>query len=93
MAKVNIKQVAEYVAGNENITRSSAERIVNHAFAFIRDSIANGEDVHIKDFGNFTLAERAARTGRNPATGAEIEIPASRAVKFKPSASFKEQVK
>lgn len=93
MSKVTVKQVAEYVAANEGLSKAAAERAVNHAFAFIRDSVAEGEDVSIKDFGTFSLSQRAARTGRNPATGAEIEIPASKAVKFKPAGSFKEQVK
>lgn len=93
MAKITKKQIAEYAAANEGLSKAAAERTLDHAFAFIGDTLANGDEVVIHGFGTFKLAQRAARTGRNPATGAPIDIPASTVVKFKPTPTLKNEVK
>lgn len=57
------------------------------------DSLKNGEKVQLIGFGNFEVRERSARKGRNPQTGEEIEIPASKVPAFKPGKALKDVVK
>ena len=57
------------------------------------EAVSKGEDVRLIGFGTFGTSERAARVGRNPHTGQEIQIPAGRVVRFSASANFKEAVK
>jgi DNA-binding protein HU-beta len=85
--------IAQYVAANNGISKASAERLVADVFGFIRDSVSSNDEVVVSGFGKFTLATRAARTGRNPRTGKPIDIAESRSVKFKPTSSFKTEVK
>ena len=59
----------------------------------VTDSLKKGEDVALVGFGTFTLSERAARTGRNPQTGAVIEIAASKQPKFRAGKKLKDAVK
>ncbi len=89
---VNIKEIATYVAANNNISKLAAETIVKDTFAYIRDSLPNDEVV-VHGFGKFALATRSARVGRNPSTGAPIQIAETKVVKFKPTTSFKAEVK
>ena len=58
----------------------------------IKANVANGEKIAIAGFGAFEVVERAARTGRNPKDGSTIQIPASKAPKFKASKNFKDVV-
>lgn len=90
---IGIKEIAAYVAANENISKATAERIVGDTFGFIRDNLTTADEVNIHKFGKFTLAKRAARTGRNPATGEAIQIAEKTVVKFKPTLSFKTEIK
>lgn len=59
----------------------------------IRETLESGDSVKLSGFGNFEVAQRAARTGHNPSTGETIDIPASKAPKFRASSSFKDAVK
>ena len=58
-----------------------------------KNALVDGEKVQLIGFGNFEVRERAARKGRNPQTGEEIEIPASKVPAFKPGKSLKDAVK
>jgi DNA-binding protein HU-beta len=69
--------------------RRSATEAVNAVLETIQSTVANGDKVAITGFGVFEKSERAARTGRNPATGAAIQVPASSVPKFRPGAGFK----
>lgn len=62
-------------------------------FEAVMDSLKNGEKVQLIGFGNFEVRERSARKGRNPQTGEEIEIPASKVPAFKPGKALKDSVK
>ncbi len=90
---VNKKALAERVAAECDVTKKDAEKIINQIFDDIQESLVNGDTVDIFGFGKFSVAERAARQGINPATKEKIEIPATKAVKFKVSKSLKEAVK
>ena len=61
--------------------------------SLICDALRQGDKVQIMGFGSFEVKERAARTGTNPATGAAIEIPASKAPVFKAGKALKESIK
>jgi DNA-binding protein HU-beta len=62
---------------------------VNAVLETIQSAVANGDKVAITGFGVFEKSERPARTARNPATGATIEVPESSVPKFRPGADFK----
>lgn len=67
--------------------------MVNAVVAVVTKALKKGESVQITGFGTFEVAKRAARKGRNPATGKEIKIPASKAPKFKAGAVLKKSCK
>ena len=69
--------------------RRSATEAVNALLETIQSTVANGDKVAITGFGVFEKSERQARTGRNPATGAAIQVPAASVPKFRPGAGFK----
>jgi DNA-binding protein HU-beta len=69
--------------------RRSATEAVNAVLETIQSTVANGDKVAIIGFGVFEKNERQARTGRNPATGAAIQVPAASVPRFRPGAGFK----
>lgn len=70
-------------------SKKDVERILKIAVDTIKGEVANGNEVRINDFGKFSVSERAAREGRNPATGESIQIAASKGVKFSAASAFK----
>jgi len=85
-------ELAKTVATDAGITAGQAASVVDAAFATIAGELAAGRDVAIAGFGRFSVTERAAREGRNPATGEAIQIAASRAAKFSAAAALKAQL-
>ena len=69
-----------------------AERAVNAVFDGLAEGLVKDGGVQIMGFGTFLVRQRAARTGRNPTTGAPIAIPASKTVQFRPGKALKEQL-
>ena len=69
--------------------KKSATEAVNAVLDTIQDAVAKGDKVAITGFGVFEKSERPARTARNPATGATIQVPKSSVPKFRPGADFK----
>ena len=69
--------------------RRSATEAVNAVLETIQSTVANGDKVAITGFGVFEKNERAARTARNPATGAAVQVPASSVPRFRPGTGFK----
>jgi DNA-binding protein HU-beta len=82
-------QVVEQVEG---LTKKQATDAFDAVFKAISDYLTEGERVSIHAFGSFSVSTRAARQGRNPATGASITIAASKNVKFKPARDLKDAV-
>lgn len=80
------------MAGDANISKKAAEDALNSFVSGIKDSLGKGESVSIIGFGTFGVSERAARKGRNPQTGAEIDIPARTVPTFKAGKGLKEAV-
>ncbi len=74
-------------------TKVQSEAALDAVVAALTDALRGGDSVTFTGFGSFKVTSRAARKGRNPRTGAEIVIPASKAVKFTPGKALKEAVK
>lgn len=74
-------------------TKAQTEAALDATIAALTDALKSGESVTFTGFGSFKVTNRAARKGRNPRTGKEITIPASKAVKFTPGKMLKEAVK
>ncbi len=86
------KDLIAGVADMNDMNKSDVEETLNATLEMIQDSLAEGENVDLYGFGKFTVSERAARKGRNPATGESIDISARNAVSFKPAKALKEAV-
>ena len=74
-------------------TKKAAQEAVDCVLSSITQSLKNGEDVTLVGFGTFKVVKRKARKGRNPYTGEEIKIKATKAPKFTPGKAFKEAVR
>ena len=74
-------------------TKAQAESALDATIAVLADAMAAGESVTFTGFGSFKVVERAARKGRNPRTGKEITIPASKVAKFTPGKGLKDAIK
>ena len=86
------QQLIERVAGDTGQPRSDVERIYDGIFEGMSGALAAGERVEVRRFGIFEAKETKARTGRNPATGESIEIPASRKATFRASKELKQRL-
>ena len=80
------------VAEDANMTKNQAAEVLNCVFESITETLKDGNKVSLVGFGTFTLNERKARTGRNPQTGASIEIPSKNVIKFKPGKDLADRV-
>jgi DNA-binding protein HU-beta len=90
--RVTKQELAKQVGGAAGLTGEQAKSAVDAVFDVIAGELAAGRDVAIAGFGKFSVAERAAREGRNPATGETIQIAASRGAKFSAAAGLKQQL-
>ncbi|MCC5894938.1 HU family DNA-binding protein [Alkalibacterium olivapovliticus] len=89
----NKAELIEKVAASADLTKKDATAAVEAVFETIKDTLADGEKVQVIGFGNFEVRDRAARKGRNPQTGEEIQIPASKVPAFKAGKALKDAVK
>ncbi|CAM3969877.1 MULTISPECIES: HU family DNA-binding protein [Paenibacillus] len=80
------------VAELTDLSKKDATKAVDAVFDAISDALQSGDKVQLVGFGNFEVRERQARKGRNPQTGEEIEIAASKTPAFKPGKSLKDLV-
>ena len=78
------------VAEETSVASSVVEYVVSTMLGHIAHELAKGGDITLKGFGKFSVKETAAREGRNPKTGASIQIAAGKKVSFKASSSLKE---
>lgn len=74
-------------------TKAEAAKALDAILEVITEGLQKGEDITFTGFGSFKVAERAARTGRNPQTGEEIQIPAAKVVKFSMGKFLKDAMK
>jgi DNA-binding protein HU-beta len=87
---LNKTELLDSVAREAGVGKSDAERVLNAFKQILRGAVRSGDKVSWPELGAFSVTQRKARTGRNPRTGAAVKIPASRAVKFSASSSWKE---
>ena len=81
------------IAKEDKIPKVSAEKALNAFCSSVVKALKKGDKLTLTGFGTFGVARRRARTGRNPQTGREIKIPATRVAKFKPGNVLKSAVK
>ncbi|WP_054949597.1 HU family DNA-binding protein [Numidum massiliense] len=89
---MNKSELITHVAEKCNLTKKDATQAVDVVFDSIAEALKAGEKVQLFGFGNFEVRERAARKGRNPKTGEEIDIAASKVPAFKPGKALKDMV-
>lgn len=89
---MNKSDLATEVADIASLSKTDAKVVVDAVFEVITKTIAKGEEVRLVGFGTFTTSRRAATKGRNPQTGAVIDIPASTQPKFRAAKVLKEAV-
>lgn len=89
---MNKSELIEATAKSAELTKADAERALNAILDAVVKAIAKGDTVTLVGFGTFKSVKRAARTGRNPATGATLKIAASTSPKFSAGATFKAAV-
>jgi DNA-binding protein HU-beta len=80
------------VAQVKGLPQTQTEQILGIAFQVLTELLEAGEQVAWPGFGSFKVVDRAAREGRNPQTGAKIQIPASKAVKFSAAQGLRDQI-
>lgn len=92
MTKEDLVLAVQADCGDDIASKAACNRIVSSVFETMKGALSGGDDVAIPGFGKFKVKTRNARTGRNPQTGEEIEIPEARVVSFKPSSTLKDCV-
>lgn len=89
---MNKGEFVESLADRMDVSRAQADRALSAVLEIISEQLAAGEKVAFTGFGSFEVSKRAARTGRNPQTGAPVDIPASTALKYSASSNVKAQL-
>ena len=89
----NKADLIDKVASKSGLTKKDATAAVESLFDTVTETLSEGERVQIIGFGSFEVRDRAARKGRNPQTGEEIEIPATKVPAFKAGKGLKDAVK
>lgn len=93
---MNQKQLAERVAAklaDSKVKKVMAEKVIEASLNVITEAMVKGEKVRLVGFGNFLVRTRASRVGRNPQTGAQINIPQSKSPAFVPGINLKKAIK
>ncbi len=90
---MNKTELISKVADTADLTKKDATKAVEAVFDAITGALKDGDKVQLIGFGNFETRERAARKGRNPQTGEEIDIAASKVPAFKPGKALKDVLK
>ncbi|MCR8924508.1 HU family DNA-binding protein [Priestia megaterium] len=90
---MNKTELVDAVSTKSELTKQDSKKAVDALFETISNTLAQEEKIQLVGFGTFEIRERAERTGRNPQTGEEMTIPASKAPAFKPGKELKEAVK
>ena len=89
---MNKSELIEHIAQQAEISKLAAERAVDAMVAAVKSSLKRGQMVTLVGFGTFYAGRRAARTGRNPRTGAQLKIAAAVVPKFRAGKALKEAV-
>jgi DNA-binding protein HU-beta len=89
---MNNTELAEAVAAEHGLTKADARKYVDSVFSAIAGAAAKGQEVSLNGFGKFKVKDQPAREGRNPSTGATIQIAASKKLAFTPAKAVKDQL-
>ena len=89
---MNKNELAQQVASQGGVDSGDAKKAVEAVFDVIASELQNGNEVSISGFGKFSVSDRAARQGVNPATGEKIQIAASKAAKFSAASGLKSRL-
>jgi DNA-binding protein HU-beta len=89
---MNKAELIDAIAGTAGITKADAKKALDAFISTTSDALKKGDRVALVGFGSFSVAERSARTGRNPQTGKEINIAAKKVVKFKAGSELADAV-
>lgn len=89
---VSMKHLAATLAEQQEISKKQSEEQLSDTFDLIIKHLKKGDRIRIAGFGTLVVAKRAARMGRNPATGEPIKIKASKKVSFRPAKELKESI-
>ena len=89
---MNKQELIDAVAARTGESKATTTDLLNAVLEIVGRALSEGDSVQLVGFGSFSVGQRAARTGRNPATGAEMQIAAAKTVKFTAGKAFKEAV-
>jgi DNA-binding protein HU-beta len=90
---MNKSDLIEHIAKQADISKAAATRALDAVVGGVKTTLKKSGSVTIVGFGTFAVTKRAARTGRNPRTGAAIKIKAAKVPKFKPGKALKDSLK
>lgn len=90
---MNKEQLVNAIAKHAGLTKKDANAALEAFVKVVEGAVANGDKVQLVGFGSFEVRQRSARRGRNPQTGEELQIPATKVPAFKPGHTFKDMVK
>ena len=85
---MNKTELIEAIAAGAGLSKADAKKALDATVAAVKDTLVQGDKIQLVGFGTFSVAERPAREGRNPSTGATITIPAKKVAKFKAGAEL-----
>ncbi len=89
---MNKAELVAAIAAKTELSKKDSEKALKAFIDVVSEELKKGEKVQLVGFGTFEVAKRAARTGRNPQTGKEMKIEASKAPKFKAGKSLKDEI-
>jgi len=89
---VNKAELVEQIAKSADISKAAAGRALDAAIGAVRGALKKGQTVSLVGFGSFYVGKRAARTGRNPKTGAALKIKAAKVPKFRAGKGLKDAI-
>ncbi|MBB4001720.1 MAG: DNA-binding protein HupB [Aurantimonas endophytica] len=89
---MNKNELVSAVADKAELSKQQAGTAVDAIFEIIQGAMAKGDDIRLVGFGTFSVSHRAASKGRNPSTGAEVDIPARNVPKFAAGKGLKDAV-
>jgi DNA-binding protein HU-beta len=87
---MNTSEIADQIATEQGLTKAAAKQAIETVVTAIINAAAKGDEISLSGFGKFKVTSRAAREGRNPATGATIKIAASKKLSFTPAKAVKD---
>ena len=89
---MNKTELIAHIADHSDISKAAAGRALDAIVGAVTKTLKKGDTVTLVGFGTFSVSKRAARTGRNPRTGAALKIKASKVPKFKPGKTLKDHL-